>query len=50
MLLVEHNVAMVLGLADRMTVLDFGKVIADGPPNEVASSDVVQAAYLGAAP
>ncbi|MBV9951647.1 MAG: ABC transporter ATP-binding protein, partial [Acidimicrobiia bacterium] len=50
MLLVEHNVAMVLGLADRMTVLDFGRVIAEGPPDEVANSDVVQAAYLGTAP
>jgi branched-chain amino acid transport system ATP-binding protein len=50
MLLVEHNVAMVLGLADRMTVLDFGRVIAEGPPDDVANSDAVQAAYLGTAP
>ena len=50
MLLVEHNVEMVLALADRITVLDFGKVIAEGTPSEVASSDVVQAAYLGTAP
>ena len=47
MLLVEHNVEMVLGLADRVTVLDFGRVIAEGSPAEVAASDVVQAAYLG---
>jgi ABC-type branched-subunit amino acid transport system ATPase component len=50
MLLVEHNVEMVLDLADWLTVLDFGRVIADGPPAQVAASDVVQAAYLGTAP
>jgi ABC-type branched-subunit amino acid transport system ATPase component len=50
MLLVEHNVEMVLGLADQVTVLDFGKVIDAGTPSEVAASEVVQAAYLGTAP
>jgi ABC-type branched-subunit amino acid transport system ATPase component len=50
MLLVEHNVEMVLGLADRVTVLDFGQVIAEGDPQEIAASDVVQSAYLGTAP
>lgn len=49
MLLVEHNVKMVLGLADRVTVLDFGEVIAVGTPAEIAASEVVQAAYLGTA-
>lgn len=50
MLLVEHNVEMVLGLADRITVLDFGQVIAEGTPAEISASEVVQAAYLGTAP
>ncbi len=49
MLLVEHNLEMVLGLADRVTVLDFGEVVAVGTPDEIAASEVVQAAYLGTA-
>jgi branched-chain amino acid transport system ATP-binding protein len=47
LLLVEHNIDLVLGLADRVTVLDFGKVIADGSPAEIRESAAVQAAYLG---
>jgi branched-chain amino acid transport system ATP-binding protein len=47
LVLVEHNVEMVLGLADHVTVLDFGKVIAEGTAAEIRASDVVQAAYLG---
>ncbi len=50
LVLVEHNVDMVLGLAHRVTVLDFGQVIADGTPAEVRASEAVQTAYLGAAP
>ena len=47
LLIVEHDLEWVVDLADRLTVLDFGKVIADGPPHEVAASPAVRLAYLG---
>ncbi len=46
--LVEHNVEFVLDLSDRVTVLDFGKVLVEGTPEEVRHSPEVQAAYFGA--
>jgi len=46
--LVEHNVEFVLGLSDRVTVLDFGKLLVEGTPDEIRTSPEVQAAYFGA--
>jgi ABC-type branched-subunit amino acid transport system ATPase component/ABC-type branched-subunit amino acid transport system permease subunit len=47
LLLIEHNMGFVLPLCDRLTVLNFGEVIARGTPQEIVESVVVREAYLG---
>jgi branched-chain amino acid transport system ATP-binding protein len=46
-MLVEHNMDFVMGLCDRLVVLDFGQVIARGTPAEIREDPAVQRAYLG---
>jgi branched-chain amino acid transport system ATP-binding protein len=48
-LLIEHDVKLVMGLCNRVTVLDYGKVIAEGNPAEVQRNAAVITAYLGGA-
>ena len=47
--LIEHDMRVVFHLADRMTVLDQGRVLAQGSPEEIAANEAVQVAYLGKA-
>jgi branched-chain amino acid transport system ATP-binding protein len=47
--LIEHDMRVVFHLADRITVLDQGTLLAEGAPAEIAANAAVQAAYLGEA-
>jgi branched-chain amino acid transport system ATP-binding protein len=48
-LLTDHDIRFVMGVADRITVLDQGKIIAEGSGTEIAQNKMVQEAYLGVA-
>jgi len=45
--LIEHDMRVVFHLADRICVLDQGRMLAQGTPQEIAANETVQAAYLG---
>jgi ABC-type branched-subunit amino acid transport system ATPase component len=46
-LLIEHHVQLVMGISDRITVLDYGRKLSEGQPDEVKRDPAVIEAYLG---
>jgi branched-chain amino acid transport system ATP-binding protein len=46
-IIIEHDLRTLLGLCDHLFVMNFGKLVAEGPPRETAESDAVQEIYLG---
>jgi branched-chain amino acid transport system permease protein len=46
-LLVEHDMEFVMGLVERLVVMDFGEKLAEGPPAEIQAHPAVMEAYLG---
>ncbi len=49
-LLIEHNMQVVMQLADRITVMNAGKILAEGTPEQISANADVQHAYLGTTP
>jgi len=50
LLLIEHDMDVVFDIAERITVLDYGRVLVQGPPAEIRRSPIVRQIYLGEAP
>ncbi len=49
MVLIEHDMGVVMDISDNVVVLDYGKILADGPPSEIRANQAVIDAYLGVA-
>ena len=48
--MIDHDIALITDLADRLVALDQGRIIATGPPADVIDDPTVAAAFLGARP